>query len=152
MKKKLLIVVPILTLLILGGVGYKFAFAKKEEPPKPKVEGTVYILGKEFTVNLKDASYARFTVALVLDPHDTSSAPAEGGGHAPPPAPPEGFGQMPQEAIVRGIVTDEITGSTDEDLLDAHRREEVKKRILKAIKKHTDVHAEEIIITDLAVT
>ncbi|MDP9377421.1 MAG: flagellar basal body-associated FliL family protein [Actinomycetota bacterium] len=153
MKKKLLIVVPLLALLILGGAGYKFAFAdkKKDKEPKPKVEGKIYILGKQFTVNLKDASYATFTVALVLDAHDTSDAPPEAGGHGAAPAPPEGFGPMPQEALIRAIITEEVTGVSDQDLLDKHHREEIKEHILKAIKKKTDVHAEEILLTDLAV-
>jgi flagellar FliL protein len=148
-KKKLIIILPVL-LLLVGGVAYKFVFAKKSEEPKIKVEGTVYVLGKEFLVNLRDERYAKLTVALVLDPHDTSTAPA-GGGHGAAPAPPEGFGPMPQEAIVRDIVTEELTGATDEDLVDPEHREKVKKRVLVAIKKNTDVHAEEVLFTDMTV-
>lgn len=150
MNKKILIIVPVL-LLLVGGGAYKFLFAPKEEEPKHKVEGTVYVLGKEFLVNLADQRFAKLTVALVLDPHDTSTAPAEAGGHAPPPAPPEGFGPMPQEALVRDIVTDQLTGATDEDLIDPEHREKVKIKVLKAIKKSTDVHAEEVLFTDVTV-
>ena len=150
MKKKLLMIVPVLVLLAAGAGAYKFMFAK-EEPVEHKVEGTVYVLGKEFLVNLADARYAKLTVGLLLDPHDTSAAPAEAGGHGAAPAPPEGFGPMPQEALVRNIVVEELTGATDEDLIDPHHREQVKKRVLKAIKKHTDVHAEEVLFTDLTV-
>ncbi len=69
----------------------------------------------------------------------------------PPPAPPEDFGPMPQKALNRGIITEEMTGASDRDLLDAERREELRRRILKTINKTTDVHAEEIVLTDLAV-
>ncbi len=151
MKKKLILIVPVLLLLVGSGVAYKFVFAKKEEEPKHKVEGTVYVLGKEFLVNLADGRFAKLTVGLVLDPHDTSAAPAEAGGHGPAPAPPEGFGPMPQEAIVRDLVTDALTGAHDKDLIDPHHREELKKKVLKAIKKSTDVHAEEILFTDVTV-
>ena len=152
MKKKLILVVPLVLLLVVGGGVYKFMFAAKpEEEHKPKVEGTVYVLGKEFLVNLADGRYAKLSVGLLLDPHDTSAAPAEAGGHGAAPAPPEGFGPMPQEAIVRDLITDSLTGAHDQDLIDPHHREELKKKILKAIKKSTDVHAEEILFTDVTV-
>ena len=151
MNKKIILVVPLVLLLVGGGVAYKFLFAKKAEEPHHKVEGTVYVLGKEFLVNLADGRFAKLTVALVLDPHDTSAAPAEAGGHGAAPAPPEGFGPMPQEAIVRDLVTDTLTGAHDQDLIDPHHREELKKKLLKAIKKSTDVHADEILFTDVTV-
>ena len=151
MKKKLILMVPIVLLLVVGGGAYKFLFAKQEEEPKHKVEGTVYVLGKEFLVNLADGRYAKLSVGLLLDPHDTSAAPAEAGGHGAAPKPPEGFGPMPQEAIVRDLITDALTGAHDKDLIDPHAREELKKKILKAIKKSTDVHAEEILFTDVTV-
>ncbi len=150
MNKKILILIPIL--LLAAGAGYKFALAKPAEAkPEPKVHGTVYVLGKEFLVNLADGRFAKLTVGLVLDPHDTSTAPAEAGGHGAAPTPPEGFGTMPQEAIVRDLITDALTGAHDQDLIDPHHREELKKKVLKAIKKSTDVHAEEILFTDVTV-
>ena len=95
MKKKLMIVLPVL-LLVLGGA-YKFVLAKpKEAEAKPKVHGTVYILEKEFLVNLDDGRFAKLTAALVLAHDDTSTAPA--GGHSAA-TPPEGYGAMSQEAV-----------------------------------------------------
>jgi flagellar basal body-associated protein FliL len=150
-KKKILIIVPVLLLLLAGGGAYKFLFAPQEEEPKPKVEGTVYVLGKEFLVNLADQRFAKVTVALVLDPHDTSTEPAEAGAHGPPPPPPDGFGPMPQEALVRDIITDQLTGASDADLINPAQRGKVKLRLLKAIKKSTDVHAEDVLFTDVTV-
>lgn len=149
MKKRLKLIVPVVVLLLVGGGVYKSVLAKGAEPPKPKVEGTVYVLGKEFLVNLRDERFAKLTVALVLDPHDTSTAPAEGGEGAA--TPPEGFGPMPQEALIRDIVTEQLTGAADQDLIDPAHREKVKKRVLGAIKKSTDVHAEEVLFTDVTV-
>lgn len=149
MKKKLMIVLPVL-LLALGGA-YKFVLAA---PPKAeakvKIEGEVYVLGKQFLVNLDDAKFAQLTVGLVLAHDDHSTAPA-GGGHGPAPKPPEGFGPMPQEAVVRDVITDELTGLRADELVDEESRARVKKTIAKSIKKHTDVHVDEVLFTDVTV-
>lgn len=58
---------------------------------------------------------------------------------------------MGQEAIVRDIVSTTITGAEDRDLTDHDRREKLKKKVLASIKKSTDVHANEILMTDLVV-
>ena len=150
MKKKLIIAIPIL-LIVLGGV-YKFVLAKPEKAEaKPKVEGTVYMLGKEFLVNLADDRFAKLSVGLLLDAHDTSATPAEAGGHGAAPKPPEGFGTMPQEGVVRDIITDELTGADAEELVDGEKREHLKEEVAKTILKHTDVHVEEILFTDVTV-
>src|ERR1700759_4826903 len=93
---------PIVIALVALGGAYKFVIAKpKAAAAKPRVTGTVYILGKEFLVNLADGRFAKLTVALVLDPKDTSApAAAEGANTAP-----EGFGAMKEEAVVRDIIT-----------------------------------------------
>ncbi len=149
MKKKLMIVLPVL-LLALGGA-YKFVLAA---PPKAeakvKIEGEVYVLGKQFLVNLDDAKFAQLTVGLVLAHDDHSTAPA-GGGHGAAPKPPEGFGPMPQEAVVRDVITDELTGSDAEHLQAREGREELKKAIKKQLKQKTDVKVEEVLLTDVTV-
>jgi flagellar FliL protein len=141
--KKLL---PILVVLLLAGGGvYKFVLAKPAEAaPEPKVHGEVYVLPKDFLVNLNDGRYAKVQVALVIEA-------AEGGGHASEGTPPEGYGPEPQEALVRDLITDELTDSTDEDLISKEGREHLKEKLLKAIKKHTDVHAEEVLFPDVTV-
>jgi flagellar FliL protein len=150
MNKKVMII-AVLALVIAGGA-YKTVLAKPKEPaPKPKVEGKVYILPKEFLVNIAGGRFAKVSVGLVLDAHDTSDAPAAAGGHGAAPSPPEGYGQMPQEAIVRDLVTNILTDSTEDDLIEEHGREATKKKILKQIKKHTDVHAEEVLFMDVTV-
>ena len=144
-KKLILAVIP---LLVLGGV-YKFVLAKpKAEAKPPKVEGTVYVLGKEFLVNLADGRFAKLTVALVLDPKDHSSQ-AAGGEHAAKP--PEGFGTMSQEAVVRDVITDDLTDIKDNDLISRDGRVRVKEEILKDLKKHTDVKVEDVLFTDVTV-
>ena len=145
MVKKLIPV--IVALVALGGV-YKFVLAKpKEAAAKPKVDGTVYILGKEFLVNLADGRFAKLTIALVLA-HDDTSAEAAGEGAAKPP---EGFGAMTQEAVVRDVITDDLTDIKDNDLISRDGRIKVKEEILKDLKKHTDVKVEDVLFTDVTV-
>jgi flagellar basal body-associated protein FliL len=144
MKKKLMIILPVL-LVVLGGA-YKFVLAKpKDAAAKPKVTGQVYILPKEFLVNLEGGRYAKLSVALVM-PH----LPVAAGGHGAA-APPEGYGAEPQEAVIRDIVTDELTNASDKELVDREGREKIKKHILEAIEKHTDVHVEEVLFPDFTV-
>ena len=145
-KKKLMIMV--VAALVLAGGAYKTVLAKpKEKAPEPKVHGEVYVLPKEFLVNLADGRYAKLQVALVVEPA------AGGGGHGGhgAPAPPEGYGAEPQEAIVRDLITDELTNATDHELIQRAGREKIKKKILKSIKEHTDVHVEEVLFPDVTV-
>ena len=58
---------------------------------------------------------------------------------------------MPQEAVVRDIVTDELTDAKDADLIRRAGRDKLKKSILKKIHKSTDVHADEVLFTDVTV-
>ena len=149
MKSKLKFIVPLL--LVLVGGGYKFALAKPaEEGPPPKIEGEVYVLPKEFLVNLEGGQYAKLGVALVFH-HGFHAAP-EGGGHGGAPAkPPEGFGVLPQEAVVRAIVTDELTGATAKDLTSSKGRDKVKEHILERLHEESDVEVEDVLFTDIAV-
>jgi flagellar FliL protein len=144
MKGKLKFVVPILA-LAAAFAAYKLVLAKPEES-KAKVHGQVYVLPKEFVLNMEGGRYAKLTVGLVLDEH----AVLESGGHSGP-KPPEGFGPLPQEALVREIVTDELTGGSADELTTTDGRNAHKKRILKAIEHQTDVAAEAVVFTDVAV-
>ena len=144
MNKKIIIIV--VAALVLAGGAYKTVLAKpKEKAPEPKVHGTVYVLPKEFLINLADGRYAKLQVALVVE-HVAAAA----GGHGAP-APPEGYGSDPQEAIVRDLITNELTDASDHELIQREGREKIKKQILKSIKEHTDVHVEEVLFPDVTV-
>jgi flagellar FliL protein len=146
MNKK--IIMAVVALVALGGV-YKFVLAKpKAAAKKPNVEGTLYVLQKEFLVNLADDRYAKVSAALVLNPKDHSAAAA--GGHGAP-TPPEGYGAMSQEAIVRAIITDELTGKPADELEDSKKRDKLREHILERIHKQTDVHADDVLFPDLTV-
>lgn len=147
MNKKILILLPILLLSL--GAGYKLALGKPAAAKTPpKVHGTVYVLGKEFLVNLADGHFGKVTVGLVLAPDDESTKAAHGEAAAKPP---EGFGPMAQEAVVRDVVTDQLTGSDEQHLTDRAGREELKKEIKKQLKRRTDVKVDEVLLTDVTV-
>jgi flagellar basal body-associated protein FliL len=144
------IVAPVVLLVVLGAA-YKFVLAKpKAEAKPPKIEGTVYVLGKEFLLNLADGRFVKMSAALVLDPKDHSTAPA-GGGHGAAPTPPEGYGAMAQEGVIRAIITDEVTNAEDQDLIGRKGRKHLRHEILERIHEETDVHADDVLFTDVTV-
>lgn len=148
-SKKLKIVIPVVALLALGGV-YKFVLSKPAATAKAKIEGTVYVLPREFLLNLSEGRFAKLGVGLVLDAKDHSLAEGAHGGETAV-KPPDGFGPLPQEAVIRDIVTDTLTDRADHDLIAREGRERLKQRIIRAITKRTDVHVEDVLFTDVAV-
>jgi flagellar FliL protein len=147
MKSKLKFIIPLL--LIAGGAGYKFVLAKPAEAKPHKIAGEIYVLPKDFLLHLADGKFAKLGVALIFK-EGFVAAPAaggEGGGAAPP----EGYGLLKQEPVVRDIVTDVVTNVVAKDLTTRKGRESVKKRILKRLDKETDVPVEDVLLTDIAV-
>lgn len=140
MKGKLKIVVPI-ALLLVAIVAYKFVLAAPAESSS-KVGGKVYVLPKEFVVNLADGRYAKLTVALVLDP---AEVPVE------TTTAPEGFGTLEQEPLVRQIVTDSLTGAPAAALTSESGRHGFERRIRRQIDRTTDVDVKSVAFTDLVV-
>jgi flagellar FliL protein len=143
---KLKIVLPVL-LLVLGGV-YKFVLAKPAPAPKPKISGEVYIMPKDFLINLKGGRFAKIDVALVLK-EGYVAAPAAGGEAAA--TPPTGYGVMPQEAVVRSIITDALTDSSAAKLQKEKTRRRLQEEILKRIGAQTDVKVDDVLFTDVAI-
>ena len=139
MKKKLIIVLPIVLLGALGGV-YKFMLAPKPVQAKPKIAGSLVKLPDEFVLNLAGGHYGRVTVAVVVD--------GGGGGHA---APTDTSSGLPQEPAIRAIVTDQLTGIRRGDLIDRKRRHHLLELLRKRIKRETDEHVHEVMFTDIAV-
>jgi len=138
--------IPILIVVILAGgyAGYTFAMPHKK-PPVPKVNGTIYIMPKQFTLNMAGGQYATVTVALLLAP--TQSV----GSTDPNNPPPTGFGSLPEEAVVRAIITNAITDQPTAALLSATGRAKLESNILHTIKTQTDDVITKIYLTDIAV-
>lgn len=144
MKKKILIILPI---LLLGG-GYE-AKAKfmAPKPVKPKLAGEIYILPKQFMCNLQDGHYATLTVALELAPGQSDGATAEAGA----PAAGATVGTLPEEAVIRAIITNLITNDTSNALVTGSGRAGLETQILSQIKTQTDVKVDHVFFTDVAV-
>ena len=146
MKSKLKFIIPIV--LVLLGATYKFVLAKPGPTTKPKVDGEVYVLPKDFLINLADGKFAKLGVGLVFDEGFTAAPAkaAEGGATAP-----DGYGVLTQEAVVRDIVTDVVTDESADELTSRKGREDIKAKILKRLLKQTDVKVHEVLLTDIAV-
>jgi flagellar FliL protein len=141
MKKKLKFIIPIV-LVLFGGV-YKTVLAKPPKAPKPKIAGTVYVMPKEFLLNMADGRYAKLDVSLVLDKSEVVPT-AEGSSDSD-------YGALPQEPAVRDVITNIVTDSPSNELIARSGREKLKKLILKAIRQNTDVKVDEVLFTDVAV-
>ncbi len=144
MKKKILIILPI---LLLGG-GY-IAKAKLMAPKvvKTKLAGEIYILPHQFTLNLEDGHYATLTVALELALGQSDGATAAAGA----PAAGAVVGTLPEEAVIRSIITNEVTNQNSTALIDDSGRTALQKQILTDIKTETDVKVDQVFFTDVAV-
>jgi flagellar basal body-associated protein FliL len=143
MNKKILIPIIVVIVGVVGFAGYSFAMPKKAA--KTKISGTIYILPKEFTVNLKGGQYATLTVALLLAP--TQSV----GVTSATDPPPTGFGSLTEEAVIRAIITNDVTDQPESALITQSGRATLEHKILSDIKSQTDTLVTKIYFTDLAV-
>jgi flagellar basal body-associated protein FliL len=144
MKKKIMIILPI---LLLGGGYVAKAKLMAPKPVKMKITGTIYILPKQFTCNLQDGHYATLTVALELAPgqSDGETAATEGS------TPTDGIGTLPEEAVIRAIITNVVTNQTSATLISDSGRSGIESQILSAIKNQTDDKVDAVLFTDVAV-
>ena len=143
MKGKLKIILPLALLIVLGGL-YKVVLAKPAKVHH-KVDGQVYVLPKEFLLNLADNHFVKLNVGLVLA---EGEVPASAEGGSPPP---DGFGPLPQEAVVRDVVTDTITDTSPQQLVSRKGRNALKAKLLKSLRARTDVKVKDVLFTDVAV-
>jgi flagellar FliL protein len=143
---KLKLIVPVAALIVAAGV-YKFVVAKPAPAPQPKIAGEVYVVPSAFTVNLAGGRYAKVTVGMILK--EGAALGPESGGE--PAAPPEGFGPLAQEAIVRDIVVNALSGTRADMLMGADGRQRIKQLIERRVKALTDVEIERVLLPDVTV-
>lgn len=112
---------------------------------------------REFLVNLADGRFARLNVALVFEHGYTASHAAEvaakesGAGKKGAAKPVEGFGVLPQEPLLRDIITGSLASVRAGSLQRTEARERLKRKIGRRIAAKTDVKVEEVLFTDVAV-
>jgi len=142
-KKKKIIIIAVVVLL--GGGYVAKGFVMPPPPNKDKIKGTLYLMPKEFLVNLADGRYGKIDVALLLAPGQSNGATAEASGNS------GAVGTLPEEAMIRDIIVNILTNQNSSALTDAGQREKLKHQILLAITKQTDVKVSEVLFTDVAV-
>jgi flagellar basal body-associated protein FliL len=145
MKKKKLIII-LLVVLAGGGFAAKTFLLPKPAVAKPKIDGEIYVLPKGFTLNLTDGRYATMTIGLILAVGQSDGATAEAAGPSP-----SGIGTLPEEPVIRSIITNTITNEPSTSLLTDSGRAKLKSEILSQIKGTTDVKVTDILFTDVAV-
>jgi flagellar protein FliL len=139
-KSKLKFILPVILLLAGGGGAYFFVLAPKPaKAAPPKVEGTLFPLSPEFVVNLDGSHYGKVSIALLLSA-GAPAASADGGAAT-----------LPEDAAVRAIVTNDLTGLPSSALIDRPKRNTIEKKILTDLQKKTDVKVTEVLFTDVVV-
>ena len=103
---------------------------------------------QSFLLNLSEGHYAKLSVALDLAPGQSDGAPAAAGASS---GSGEGAGTLPEEPVVREIVTNAVTGQSGSTLVDSHGRSAIKHQILNAIRHQTDVKVEAVLFPELTV-
>jgi flagellar FliL protein len=149
MKRKLKFILPLLILLI--GAGVYFKMSHKAKPAKLKVSGTIYVLPQDFLINLEDGQFAKVAVALVLAPGQSDGASSATAGEVAASSSGETIGTLPEEPVVRAIITNALTNDTSTELLGESSREQVEQEILDSIRKQTDVKVMQVLFPDLTV-
>jgi flagellar basal body-associated protein FliL len=144
LKNKKLMLVVALPILILG-VGYKMTRPKPVN--KDKIKGTIYVMPAPFLINLADGKFAKITVALELAVGQSDGASATAAASSGESA----VGTLPEEPLVREIVTNGVTNQNGETLVSAQGRTGIKHQILKAINQQTDVKVVAVLFPDLTV-
>lgn len=138
MKKKLMILVPVLLLVAAGG-SYEMVLKPKPKPVVKKIDGSLVSLGDPFTLNLAAGHYGRVTVSVVVPA--TALPAVEGSAVA----------ALPENDALRAVVTDDLTGVTSSRLIDRAARHAIEAQVLKDIKKSTDEPITQVMFTDIAV-
>jgi flagellar basal body-associated protein FliL len=144
LKNKKLMLALALPIVLLGA-GYKMTRPKPVN--KDKIKGTIYVMPAPFLLNLTDGRYAKLTIALELAPGQSDGASATAAAATGENA----AGTLPEEPLVREIVTDAVTNQNGETLVTNNGRNAVKHQILAAIQKQTDVKVEAVLIPDITV-
>lgn len=144
LKKKKLMLAVALPILILA-IGYKMTQPKPVN--KAKIKGTIYSLPAPFLLNLTDGRFAKISVALELAAGQSDGATATSSSSSGENA----VGTLPEEPLVREIVTNAITNVNGETLISLQGRRAIQHQILEAIDKDTDVKVEAVLIPDLTV-
>jgi flagellar basal body-associated protein FliL len=141
-NKKIMLAIALPILLFAG-----YSMSKPKPVVKEKIKGTIYVMPQAFLLNLSDGRYVKLTVALELAPGQSDGAAAgESASSSESSA-----GTLPEEPLVREIVTNTVTNESGEQLVAGASRRAIREKILLAIEKQTDVKVQAVLFPDLTV-
>jgi flagellar FliL protein len=143
LKNKKILLALAVPILLFGG----YTMTKAKPVSKEKIKGTIYVMPQSFLLNLSDGRYAKLSVALQLAPGQSDGAVAGSSSSGSEST----TGTLPEEPIVREIVTNAVTGQSGEALIGAKGRSAIKHQILHAIQQQTDVKVEAVLFPDFTV-
>jgi flagellar basal body-associated protein FliL len=144
LKNKKIMLALALPILLFAG----YSMAKPKPVVKEKIKGAIYAMPQPFLLNLSDGRYVKLTVALELAPGQSDGAAAGEGASSGS----EGAaGTLPEEPLVREIVTNAVTNENGEALVSSPSRKAIRQKILAAIDKQTDVKVDAVLFPDLTV-
>jgi flagellar basal body-associated protein FliL len=141
-NKKVMLALALPVVLFAG-----YTMTKPKPVVKEKVHGTIYVMPGSFLLNLSDGRYAKLSVALNLAPGQSDGAAAGASASSSEST----VGTLPEEPIVREIVTNLVTNMSGEALISDKGRTSLKHQILLAIRAQTDVKVEAVLIPDFTV-
>jgi flagellar basal body-associated protein FliL len=141
LKNKKIMIVAALPIILFAG----YTMTKPKPVTKQKINGTIYALPQTFLLNLSDGRYAKLTVALELAPGQSDGATAASASSG------EGAGTLPEEPLVREIVTNAVTNQSGEALISDSGRRAIQHQILIEIQQQTDLKTEAVLFPDLTV-
>jgi flagellar FliL protein len=141
-NKKVMLALALPVLLFAG-----YSMTKPKPVSKDKIKGIVYVMPQTFLINLTDGRFAKVSVALELAPGQSDGATAGGGSSGGEGA----AGTLPEEPLIREIVTNTVTDMSGETLISAAGRRDAKRTILHLIQKESDVKVDAVLFPDLTV-
>ena len=144
MKKKLII--GLVLVLAIGGYVAKTMLLK----PKvviPKINGTIYVLPHQFTLNMADGRYATLTAALLLAPGQSDGSTAASSA----PASDAVVGTLPEEAAIRDIITNIVTAQPGSSSPAPAGASTSRPRSSRRSRSRTDDKISGVLFTDVAV-
>lgn len=142
-KNKKIMLAAALPILLFAG----YTMTKPKPVVKTKVAGTIYVMPQSFLLNLSDGRFVKLSVALELAPGQSDGAAPGTSASSSENAP----GTLPEEPLVREIVTNTLTNQNGEALVASGTRKALRQKILAAITKQTDVKVQAVLIPELTV-
>jgi len=142
-NKKVMLVLALPVLLFAA-----YTMTQHKPAPKDKVKGTIYTMPGSFLLNLSDGRYVKLGMALDLAPGQSDG---EAAGAASGSAGESTVGTLPEEPLVREIVTNLVTNMSGETLISDRGRQQLRQKILLAIRAQTDLKVEAVLIPELTV-